>query len=109
MAVEKKENLFKKENRSTDGVHMYKRLEPEQLRICWLKNQRQIFCPSSGITNHNDFDMALFTRITEVICQSECESIMKDMRNLRNEECHRSNKEFPILTLIIFGSAQQTC
>ena len=35
--------LFIKENRSTDGVQLYKRLEPEQLRICWLKNQRQIF------------------------------------------------------------------
>ena len=53
------------------------------------------FFSSSGITNHNDFDMALFTRITEVICGSECESIVKDMRHLRNEECHRSNKEVP--------------
>ena len=58
--------LFKKENWPTDGVQLYKRLEPKQSRICRFKNQRQILCPSRGITNCNDFDLTLFVRIIEI-------------------------------------------
>ena len=77
--------FFKKENWSTDRVQLYKRIEPEQSSTCWFKNQHQILCPSSGIADHNDFDMTLYTSIIEGICGSEYESVVRDMRNLRNE------------------------
>ena len=78
--------LFDKENRLTDRVQLHKRIEPEQSRTCWFKNLREALCPSIEITNHNDFDMPLLTRILEVICGSEYKSLLvKDMRNLRNE------------------------
>ena len=87
--------LLKKENLASDGVELYKRLEPEQPRLCWFKNQRQVLCPSSEITSHSDFYLTLFTGIIEVMFGSKYESLVKDRRNLRNEECHRGNKELP--------------
>ena len=80
-------------------MEFYKRLEPEQPRLCWFKNQRQVLCPSSEITNHSDFYLTLLTGIIEVIFGSKYESLVKDMRNLRNEECHRSNKELPDISI----------
>ena len=65
---------FKKENSLTGGVQFYKRLEPEQSRICSFKNQCEILCPSSGISNCNDFDLTSFTRIIEAIFGSKYES-----------------------------------
>ena len=87
--------FFKKENWPSDGVQLHKRLKPEQSRICSFKNQCQVFCPSRGIANHNDFNLTLFMRIIEVIFGSKYKSLVNDMRNLRNEECYRSNKEIP--------------
>ena len=84
--------FFKKENWPTDGVQLHKSLKSEQPRLCWFKNQCQIFCQSSGITNYNDFYLTLLTRIIEVIFGSEYEALVKDMRNLRNKECHRGIK-----------------
>ena len=60
-----------------------------------FEDQRQVLCPSSEIANYNFFYLIFFTRIIEVIFRSKYESLVKDMRNLRNEECHRSNKEVP--------------
>ena len=80
--------LFEKENWSTDGVHLYKKLEPEQSRIYQFKNKRQIICPSSEIANHNDFDLTLLTRI-------KYESLVKDMGNLGHQGCHRGSKKLP--------------
>ena len=64
----------KKENWSTDGVQLYERLESQQSRIYRFKNQCQVLCPSSVITNYNDFGQTLFTRIIEVIFGSKYES-----------------------------------
>ena len=77
-------------------MELYKRLEPEQPRLCCFKNQRQVLCPFSEITNHSDFYLTLLTGIIEVIFGSKYESLVKDTRN---EECHRSNKELPDISI----------
>ena len=87
--------LFKKKNWPTDEVHFYKRLEPERSRIYLFNNEHQILCPSSGFTDHCDFDLNLFTRVIELICGSKYQSLGKNLRNLRNQECHRGNIELP--------------
>ena len=87
--------VLQKENLPSDGVQLHKRVEPEQARICWFEDQRQVLCLSSEVANYNFFYLIFFTRIIEVIFRSKYESLVKDMRNLRNVECHRSNKEVP--------------
>ena len=73
--------LFNKENCPSDIVEFYKKLETEQSRICRFKSQRQILCPSSEITDYNDFQLTLFTGIIEVIFGSKFISQVKDVRN----------------------------
>ena len=51
--------LFVQEQLPTDGKLLYKELETES---CQHKNQREILCPSSGITNCDKFDVTLYTR-----------------------------------------------
>ena len=85
--------LLNKGNRSRDGGQLYKRLKPEQSRICWFNNQHQVLCQPSGIANHKYFDLTFFTRITEVIFKIKYGLLVNNMRNLRSQECHRSNKE----------------
>ena len=85
--------LLNKGNRSRDGGQLYKRLKPEQSRICWFNNEHQVLCQPSGIANHKDFDLTFFTRITEVIFKIKYGLLVNNMRNLRSQECHRSNKE----------------
>ena len=87
--------LLKKGNRSSDGVQLYKRLKPEQSRICWFNNQHQVLSQPSGIANYKDFDLTFFMRIIEVIFESKYGLLVNNMRNLRSQECHRSNKEVP--------------
>ena len=85
--------LFNKENWPTDGAELFKRLKPLQSKICKYPDQREILCPSSGKTDHNKFDVTLFTRIIEVLFGSTYQSLVKDLRDARNNECHRGNKE----------------
>ena len=85
--------LFKKENWPTDGVQLYQKLQPLQSKICQFKNQRQVISPPSGFVDHNDFDLTLFTKIIEVTFGKKYESLVKDVRNARNQESHRGNKE----------------
>ena len=87
--------LLNKGNRSRDGGQLYKRLKPEQSRICWFNNQHQVLCQPSGIANHKYFDLTFFTRIIEVIFKIKYGLLVNNMRNLRSQECHRSNKEVP--------------
>ena len=100
--------LFKKGNWPIDGVNLHKRLEPEHSRICCLENQCQVLCPSSGIADH-DFNLTFFTRIIDVIFGGKYESLVKDMRKIRGTRNVEAINKFLILTLIIFGNAQQTC
>ena len=83
--------LFKKKKWPSDEVHLYKRLEPERSRICQFNNEHQILCPYSGFTDHCDFDLTFFMRVIELIFGSTCQSLGKDLRNLRNQECRRGN------------------
>ena len=85
--------LFKNEKLLTDGVQLYKKLQPLRSKICQFKSQRQIIFSPSGFTNHNDFDLTLFTRIIEVLFGKKYESLVEDVRNARNQESHRGNKE----------------
>ena len=85
--------LFAKENWPTDGAELFKRLKPLQKKICTFQKQREILCPASGMTDHNKFDLTLFTRIIEVLFGSTYKRLVKDLRDARNNECHRGNKE----------------
>ena len=87
--------FFKKENWPTDGVQLYRRLKSEQSIISQLINKHQIICLSIGFTDHRDFDLTLFTSIMKVIFGSKYQSLVKDLRNLGNQECHISNKQLP--------------
>ena len=87
--------LFKKEKWPTDGAELFKRLKPLEKKICKFSDQKEILCPASGKTDHNKFDLTLFTRIIEVLFGSRYESLVKDLRQARNSECHRGNKELP--------------
>ena len=94
--------LFKKEMWPTDGVELYRRQESEQSRICQLNNEYQILCLSGGFIDHHDFDVTFFTRVIEIIFGSKYQSLLKDLRNSRNQECHKSNKELPNTELEAF-------
>ena len=85
--------LFNKEKWPTDGVELYKKLKPLQSKICRFKSQCETLCPSHGKTDHNKFDLTLFTGIIDVIFGSTYKSLVKDLRDARNNECHRGNKE----------------
>ena len=85
--------LFNKENLPTDGVELYRKLEPLKSRICRFDDQRGTLCPRNGFTNHNDFDLTLYTRIKEVMFGSKYASLVKKLRDERNNQCHKGNKE----------------
>ena len=85
--------FFTKENWPTDGAELFKRLKPLQKKICKFPDQQEILCPASGTTDHKKFDLTLFTRIIEVLFGSTYKTLVKDLRDARNNECHRGNKE----------------
>ena len=83
--------FFKKENRPTDGVQFYIRLESEQSRVCQFVDEHQILRLFNRFRSRHDFDLALFMRIIEIIFGSKYELLIKDLRTLSN----RDNKELP--------------
>ena len=85
--------LFNKENWPTDGMELYKKLKPKQPKICQYKDQNEVLCPSSGTTDHNKFDLTLFTSIIDIFFGRKYQSLVKDLRDARNTECHRGNKK----------------
>lgn len=89
------DGLFKKQTWSTDGVELYRKFELGKSIICQCNNNHQIFCPSIGFTGHCDFDLTLLTRVIKVIFGIISQSLVKDLINWRNQECHGGSKEVP--------------
>ena len=85
--------LHAKEHLPTDGAELYKELEGFKSKICRYKDQQEILCPSNGITDENKFDVTLYTNITEKKFPKRYDSLVTDLRNARNTECHRGNKK----------------
>ena len=76
----------------TDGAELYKELEGFKSKICRYKNQQEILCPSNGITDENKFDVTLYTNIIEKKFPKRYDSLVTDLRNARNTQSHRGNK-----------------
>ena len=85
--------LHAKEHLPTDGAELYKELEGFKSKICRYKDQQEILCPSNGITDENKFDVTLYTNIIEKKFPKRYDSLVTDLRNARNTECHRGNKK----------------
>ena len=84
--------LHAKEHLPTDGAELYKELEGFKSKICRCKNQQEILCPSNGITDENKFDVTLYTNIIEKKFPKRYDSLVTDLRNARNTQSHRGNK-----------------
>ena len=85
--------LHAKEHLPTDGAELYKELEGFKSKICRYKDQQEILCPSNGITDESKFDVTLYTNIIEKKFPKRYDSLVTDLRNARNTECHRGNKK----------------
>ena len=85
--------LHTKEHLPTDGAKLYKELEVFKSKICRYKDQQEILCPSNGITDERLFDLTLYTSIIDKKFPKKYDSLITDLRNCRNTEFHRGNKE----------------
>ena len=84
--------LFAQEKLPTDGKLLYKELENLS---CPFTDQRKIMCPSNGITNCDNFDVTLYTRIIKGKFGNKYDSLVNDLRNARNKLFHTGKKEIP--------------
>ena len=85
--------LFNKEKLPSDGLQLSNELKPLKSKICQFKSQQEILCPPSGITDHQKFDLTLFTSIIKVKFSNKYNSLVDDLRLARNREFHRGSKE----------------
>ena len=85
--------LFNKEKLPSDGLQLCNELKPLKSKICQFKSQQEILCPPSGITDHQKFDLTLFTSIIKVKFSNKYNSLVDDLRLARNREFHRGGKE----------------
>ena len=67
--------LFKIEKLPTDGALLYTELEGLKSKIRF-HDQREIVLPSSKITDHNKFDLTLFTSIIENKFGDKCKTLV---------------------------------
>ena len=84
--------LFRRERMPTDGALLYTELEGLKSKIQY-PDQREIVLPSSRITDHNKFDLTLFTSIIEKKFGDTYKTLVHDLRRARNKEFHRGNKK----------------
>ena len=84
--------LHVKEQLSTDGAKLYQELEGLKSKICRFKDQQEVLCPSSGITDESKFDLTLYTSVIEKKFPNKYNSLLTDLRKFRNSEFHRGNK-----------------
>ena len=85
--------LFKTEKLPTDGALLYAELESLKSKICRYPDQCEIVFPSSKITDHNEFDLTLFTSIIANKFGDKYKKLVDDLRHVRNKEFHRGNKK----------------
>ena len=84
--------LFVQEQLPTDGKLLYKELESVS---CQYKGQREILCPTSGITDCDKFDITLYTRVIQRKFGNKYDSLVNDLRDARNKLFHIGKKEIP--------------
>ena len=82
--------LFVQEQLPTDGKLLYKELESVS---CQYNDQREILCPTSGITNFDKFDVTLYTKVIKGKFGNKYDSLVNDLRDARNKLFHTGKKE----------------
>ena len=85
--------LFKREQLPIDGSLLYAELEGLKSKICRYADQLEIAFPSSKITDHNKFDLTLFTSIIQTKFGDKYKKLVDDLRQARNKELHRGSKK----------------
>ena len=84
--------LFTQEKLPADGTLLYEELKDLKSAICRFPDQYEILCPANGITDHTKFDLTLLTSIINKKFGNKYKSLVNDLRDARNRECHRGNK-----------------
>ena len=84
--------LFQRENLPTDGTLLFKILEPLKGKMKF-QDQREILCPDTKKTDCSKFDLTLFTSVIANLFKDKYKSLVKDLRDARNTEFHRGNKQ----------------
>ena len=81
----------------TDGRELYRKLEPQRIKINKLPlYQQKILLPSSKVTNTTKLDLSLLTQIIEILNTTNNYQFMNSIKNLRhyrNDLFHMNNKE----------------
>ena len=87
-----KEVLHTKEGLPYDGAQLYSCLKiyKDKMRF---KEQKEILCPSNGITDETKFDITLYTSLIQVMFGFKYNALIKDLRDNRNELHHMANKD----------------
>lgn len=88
--------LFNQEKLPTDGALLYEELKGLKSAICRFQDQADILCPTNGITDHTKFDVTLLTSIIDQKFGDRYKSLVSDLRNARNRECHRGDKKLSV-------------
>ena len=87
-----KDVLHTKEGLPVDGAQLYQKLlvYKDQMKF---NDQKEILCPSNGITDESKFDVTLYTSLIDVMFKSKYNRLIKDLRNNRNHIYHMANKD----------------
>ena len=85
--------LFNRERLPTDGRLLYLELVRIESRIGKFAHQREVLFPTSQITDFRKFDVTLYTSIILGLFGNKYKSLASDLRNARNREFHRGNKD----------------
>ena len=87
-----KEVLFKKECWPTDGRLLYDHLRGSTFRNCRIPEQKDVVFPPTRETDIDKFDLSLFTELISKIFGNKYESLVRDLRSMRNILLHRGDK-----------------
>ena len=87
-----KDVLHTKEGLPVDGAQLYQKLlvYKDQMKF---NDQKDILCPSNGITDESKFDVTLYTSLIDGMFKSKYNRLIKDLRNNRNHIYHMANKD----------------
>ena len=87
-----KDVLHKKEGLPDDGAQLFQKLKPYENKMQY-KSQKEILCPSNGITDESKFDITLYTKLIEVMFKPKYNLLIQSLRDNRNDLCHMANKD----------------
>ena len=85
------EVLHSTEGFPRDGRQLYGKLKSYKGKIQY-KDQKEILCPSNGITDESKFDLTLYTNLLQVLFKDKYNSMMNNLRKYRNELFHMGEK-----------------